>query len=295
MTKLFLIIYFPIMLMSSCQTSSKKELKKPSNTTQMLATGNQSLPEAPPPTLDSVLDIKIEGHWVMILSPQTKEIKGNILVLPGWNFPRKDWCEKSSLCQKALSRGYRLVMPEMSKSVYSTKLYPETRSDWRSFPTKTWLVEKMIPYLQDSLQVMTEKQANFVLGLSTGARGVALVALAKPTLFRAGAALSGDYEQTQMPQDNLMIGFYGSYAQFKERWEREDNPAKQVKYFETPLYLGHGKQDKVVPVAQTQIFYDALRKAKPELRVKLHLTNAGHDYAYWDSEVENMLDFFESE
>ncbi len=295
MKKIFLCISISALSgLVACQSSFEKQETKEQKATVIQKTDNQT-DKIIYPILDTAVDIKIKGHWVSILSPKNQKIKGNILVLPGWDFSRNDWCEKSSLCQKALQRGYRLLMPEMGRSIYASRLYPETRSDWRVFPTKAWVVEEMLPYLQDSLGVMQPEQANFVLGLSTGARGVALIALAKPALFRAGAALSGDYEQTQMPADRLMIGFYGSYVQFKSRWEGEDNPVFQAKNFKTPLYLGHGKQDKIVPVAQTELFYGALKKANPSLRIHLHLTEAGHDYIYWDSEVENMLDFFEAE
>lgn len=242
------------------------------------------------PALDSLKEIQIGGHWVSVVSPRS--VKGNIVVLPGWNFPRQDWCQQSSLCREALHRGYRLILPEMGKSVYSERFFPETRSDWKVFPNRAWLIEQMIPFLQDSLGVLSPAQSNYILGLSTGGRGVALLLLARPTLWKAGAALSGDFDQTQMPQDRLMIGYYGPMAQFPERWQGADNPTRQAHLFKTPIYLGHGRQDKVVPVSQTEIFYQALKKAQPGLRVKLHLTDAQHDYAYWNSEVKNMLDFF---
>lgn len=288
---LLLILFTLSCSLTFCQAPNTQEQKQPQ-------TAIDSLPKPQikdtQTRLDSVVNIQIKGHWVTILSPKTNSVKGNILVLPGWSFPRQDWCEKSSLCSKALARGYRLILPEMGKSVYATQLYPETRADWRSFPTNTWLMKEMIPYLQDSLKIMTRSQDNFALGLSTGARGVALVALADPTLWKAGAALSGDYDQALMPQDRLIAGFYGSYAQFKNRWESVDNPNRQAQNFKTALYLGHGVLDNISPPSQTQLFYNTLKKLHPNLRLKLNMqANAKHDYAYWDSEVENMLNFFE--
>lgn len=248
------------------------------------------------PRKDTLITLTIAGHAVDIRTPSTGEIKGNIIVLPGWSFAKDDWCKNSSLCQKALAQGYRLILPEMGKSVYSHEFYPETVKDWEKFPNKAWLLKEMIPTLQKKHKILLETDKNFVLGLSTGGRGVALLALAKPELFTACAALSGDYDQTQMPTDRLMIGYYGSYLKFKSRWEGEDNPTKQAEFWKTPIYLGHGRQDNIVPVSQTQIFYDAikkhLKKNNPTLKVKLHLADASHDYKYWDSEVDNMLAFF---
>ncbi len=288
----FCLVLFALDLsLTACQAPTSQEqqqIKRPTDTLKTVVVASPKI------ALDSAVNIQIKGHWVTILSPKTSPAKGNILVLSGWSFPRQDWCEKSSLCRKALARGYRLVLPEMGKSVYATQLYPETRADWRSFPTNTWLMKEMIPYLQDSLGIMTLAQDNFALGLSTGARGVAMVALANPDLWKAGAALSGDYDQTLMPQDRLIAGFYGNYAQFKKRWEEIDNPNRQAQNFKTPLYLGHGKQDNVIPLSQTELFYSNLHRLHPNLRLKLNIQiNGKHDYTYWDSEVENMLNFFE--
>lgn len=220
-------------------------------------------------------------------------IRGDLLVLPGWNFSRNDWCAKSTLCHRALRDGYRIVMPEMGKSIYATTYFPESRTDWQKYPTRTWVTDTLLPSLQQDYCLFQMGNKNFVLGLSTGARGVALICLHTETLFTAGAALSGDYDQTLMAGDNLMRGVYGGYETFPDRWEGMDNPAKQAGKFRTPLYLGHGKKDDVVPWEQTEHFYQQLLALNPGLEVRLNLAEEmGHDYTYWNGEVGNMLDFF---
>ena len=90
-----------------------------------------------------------------------------------------------------------------------------------------------------------------------------------------------------------MRGIYGDYKEFPERWEGMDNPASNAGKFKTPLYLGHGKKDEVVPWEKTEHFYIVLKTHTPELTVKLNLREEmGHDYAFWNSEVGNMLNFF---
>ncbi len=220
--------------------------------------------------------------------------KGTLLVLQGWNLGAEEWCTKTELCSKAKAKGYNLVLPDMGKSVYSTKYYPETRKDWTVYPTRKWLTDTIIPELQKKYGLFKTGGKNFLVGLSTGARGVALIALDMPELFIGAAALSGDYDQTQLPGDNLMTGFYGSYYSNKERWETVDNVLYRIKDYKTPTYLGHGKMDKVVPPQQTKLFYDALKKNSPSLKVQLNMPDAAiHDYNYWKSEVDNFLKFFE--
>lgn len=238
--------------------------------------------------------MEVAGHLVDITTPaDSGKIKGNLLVLQGWSFPKDDWCKKSSLCQKALSQGYRLIMPEMGKSTYSSQLYPQTLAQWRKYPTLPWLTDSLIPYLQKRYCIMTKDQANFVVGLSTGARGAGLVVMNKPDLFKAAAALSGDFDQRGIPHDRIMTGFYGSIYQFPKRWAGKDNMVVNIKKFKTPFYLGHGKLDRVCPPAQTLQFYQALKKNHPKLKLTLSMPAwAAHNYKYWDYEVDRFLKFF---
>jgi enterochelin esterase-like enzyme len=235
----------------------------------------------------------INNRKVLIKTPGSRKIQGAFLVLHGWNFPPEDWCIKTSLCEKATEKGYCVVLPDMGKSTYHERIYPETRPDWRSFPTRKWLTDTLIPFLQKKYSLLVPEERNFIVGLSTGARGVALVALDLPELFKGAAALSGDYDQSEMPRDNLMTGFYGPYDSFHNRWDTTDNAVFRIAEFATPIYLGHGKSDKVVPPAQTRSFYDLLVKHHPRLKVRLNMPEAGHDYGYWESEVDNILEFFE--
>lgn len=238
--------------------------------------------------------INVEGHLCDIALPlDTVPIKGNLMLLPGWNFPKEDWCLKSSVCKKALQQGYRLILPEMGKSTYQSQNYPETRKDWLQYPTRKWLTQKLIPYLQDTFQIFKPNENNFILGLSTGARGVLLITIDLPDLFRAAAALSGDYDQTLIPQDGVMRGYYGEFKHFPERWKTHDNVIFLLKKYNTPLYIGHGKQDKIIPYQQSEILFQHIQKIAPDLKLIFNLKpNAGHDYTYWDSEVDSILQFF---
>jgi S-formylglutathione hydrolase FrmB len=244
------------------------------------------------PLKDTVLEIN--KHKVFIKVPKIKK-NGCFLLLHGWNLPAEDWCDKTSLCSKVLEKGFYIVLPDMGKSVYQENNYPETRYEWRIYPTRKWLSDTLIPELQKEYSLFLKTDKNYLVGLSTGARGVALLLLDLTELFKGAAALSGDYAQEKMPTDNLMTGFYGPFLKYKERWLKTDNPLSRVKEYKTPLYLGHGKLDQVVPPEQTKIFYDSLKKYHPELKIKLNMPDARHDYIYWDSEVDNILKFFKIE
>ncbi|MDX2304469.1 MAG: prolyl oligopeptidase family serine peptidase [Microscillaceae bacterium] len=282
----------------SCGDSTQKQKNSPQTERKdslVLKTAEKKKPEKNCETLTIFQTLIVAGHAVDIAQPPDSiPVRANLLILQGWNFPKEDWCNKASLCRKALSKGYRLVMPEMGKSTYSTRLYPETLAEWRQFPTRRWLTDTLMAYLQEKYCILMPEQANFVVGLSTGARGAALVSLNLPDVFRAMAALSGDYDQRRMPQERILNGFYGSASKFPERWSGEDNLITQIHRFRTPAYLGHGKLDYVSPPDQTRLFYDSLRTRYPQLKLRLSMPDwAAHDYQYWDYETDRMLAFFE--
>ena len=220
-------------------------------------------------------------------------VQGVILVLPGWNFSRSDICRKSVFCSKAKNAGWAVILPEMLKSVYSSRICKETRADWKGYPSLHWITDTLIPYCRKQFHFLVPGNKNVLFGISTGARGVALVAESTGHLFLSGAALSGDYDQRAMPNDPLMNGYYGSYQKFRERWEGPDNPFLHSGLLKTPLYLAHGKLDPVVPYQQTQSFYRKISKENPDIGHTLHLCDTcRHNYFFWNAELDSVFAFF---
>ncbi|MBL8020397.1 MAG: prolyl oligopeptidase family serine peptidase [Leptospirales bacterium] len=251
--------------------------------------GAASRPGLKPPE-PGLHTIEIAGVPCDIVVPQNP--RGTLLVLPGWNFPRESWRKNSRLEKLAAENGLILVLPEMLKTLYETSYYPETRMKWNPVPGGEFIKTKLIPELQTRYSLFKPGQFNFLLGLSTGGRGVAMLALENPGLFTAGAAFSGDFAQEKMSGEAITIAVYGTYAQFPDRWKGRDNPKARVAEWKMPLYLSHGLSDTVVPPDQTQSFGDALRDVAPGL-VEMHLkAGYGHDYKFWDAELTPAIAFF---
>ncbi len=142
-------------------------------------------------------------------------------------------------------------------------------------------------------QLLLPGNNNFLFGISTGARGVAMLALYSDNVFLAGAALSGDYNQLEMPNDNLVNGYYGSFEKFPERWSGKDNPQKNINKLRIPLFLAHGKSDKIVPYSQTLDFYNAISKMNYTLGHIININDtAGHSYSFWQSEYVKCFQIF---
>lgn len=218
-----------------------------------------------------------------------------VVVLPGWNFPRTSWIENAPLIQYAEQYGYALILPEMLQTLYESSYYPETDLKWNSVPGGKFIQDQFIPTIQQRHNLLKPGQNNTLLGLSTGGRGVALIALENPDLFVVGASLSGDFSQENTPEDRLMTAVYGSYAQFPERWQGRDNPMARATEWKMPLYLAHGMVDDIVPESQSRLFYQALiRNNNSALIVEYHpVESAGHDYQFWGGQLPAVFNFFE--
>lgn len=235
--------------------------------------------------------LTLDKREILIRVSGNKHRKGTFLLLHGWNLPPADWCNKTSICDSALQDGYNVVMPDMGKSNYHTQIFPETTPEVRKTPGLLWLTDTLIPHLQN-LCLLVEGEKNFIVGLSTGGRGVVLVCMQLPHLFTAAAVMSGDFDQTLMQTDKVHNSFYGPYNEFSERWKTIDNPMSRIAEMNTPVYIAHGRYDKVTQSEQSQMLYDSLRKYHPNLKIRLHLADAGHNYDFWSSETGNIIQFF---
>ncbi|MDR3237373.1 MAG: prolyl oligopeptidase family serine peptidase [Spirochaetia bacterium] len=234
---------------------------------------------------------------VDIYIPSAKKINGDILVLPGWKFSRTRWHKETELLSFADKYAYRCIFPEMNTSCYESVYFPETRLKWSPIPGGAWVRDALIPYMRKNHGIFADNGLNCVMGLSTGGRGVALVSLQNPGLFKAGAALSGDFNQLAMPNDNLMAALYGNFSAFRERRRSTDTPFESAKEgkWSMPLYIGHGGKDHVVPFSQSLDFYKLLSEKYPDIKIVFHQASTqGHDFAYWGSELQAVFDFFES-
>jgi S-formylglutathione hydrolase FrmB len=220
-----------------------------------------------------------------------KEIRGSILMLPGWNFSRTKTCENSTFCTRALEEGFVLIAPEMGKSLYASTVYPATRRDWAVFPQLRFITDTLQPVVREKFNLLREGQNNFIYGISTGARGGALVAENTGKLYIGAALLSGDYDQRLDSTDNLMKGFYGSMNKFRERWEGADNPWMNASKIKCQVFLGHGKNDKVVPFVQSKNFFSRLVKVGVPA-VFSQKEGEGHNFNFWGSETADVLQFF---
>lgn len=271
-------------LIFSCGSAQKTEVVIPKDDTTIVQKIEKMIISK-----DTIINIGKTPVWIK--SPED-EIKADILVLPGWNFAKEKICNESDFCAKALAKGYRLILPEMMKSVYATQYFPETRADYKKFLTLTWVTDTMIPVLQKDYAVFTGNN-NYIHGISTGSRGAALVHLNTGKLFTKVVLLSGDFKNEDMPTDNLLKNTFGPFEQFEERWTKTDNPYEQSSKWTADLYIAHGANDDVVPTEQSIRFAEKIKKEHPDIKFISNFPDAKHDFTFWGGETDAVLKFLE--
>lgn len=239
---------------------------------------------------DTAITLNVNGRRVECMYPDSTP-KGVIWIFHGWNFDPLDWCNKTDLCKKALSKGYMLVLPDMKKSIYASHFYPETWPSLRQEATLGYVTDTLIPFLKDS--IFKTNYTHYIMGLSTGAHGAGLIVEKTDHFFSACALLSGDYDQTLLPQDRIFQANYGMFSQFPKRWKNDDNVVTGAVYFQIPVWIGHGIQDPIIPQQQSIHLADQLKKIHPHQTVELQLTQGKHDWPYWHRQTDAVLDFFE--
>lgn len=216
-----------------------------------------------------------------------------LLVLPGWKFSRTRWFQETELLKYIIIHHYVAFAPETSVTIYESEYYPETQLKWHAKPGMKFFLEDFFPLFR-KYQLFLDSKLNFALGLSTGGRGVVMIASHLPDLFISIATLSGDFDQTLTPKDNLMRLVYGPYEKFPHRW-KEDNPIYYIQKngWKTNIYIGHGKEDPVVSYRHSEYLYNFLKQREGFLKIHFSLKEkAKHTFEYWNLELPSIFNFF---
>jgi len=223
-----------------------------------------------------------------------------ILLLHGWRQRPSDWENKTPVAESADAYGFALACPSMGSTLYESRYYPETTNKWAAMPGGRYIVEVLIPFLKDKFRLATERELTGVFGISTGARGAILLASQHGSIFGAVAGLSGDYDFLSMRNDRLLASVYGPFTHHASRWEEEADLIRLAKNLkETPVFLGHGERDAVVPCAQTKMLAEKLKELHEReggyelVYDRERGVNAGHDWTYWAGMVPEVMGFFD--
>lgn len=255
---------------------------------------NSEFASAKNEVVDTVFYLSNKEDSILICTVKASDTcRGTIILLPGWNYSYKHWTDSCDFLETAVNRGFNVIMPEVHKTIYTNEIYAETRMDWKQEVTRDWMNSVFLPKIYEQFNI--DKHPVFVAGVSTGGRGALFLAMENQELFKAGASISGDFDQNSFSNDNLYRGFFGSNSEFPERYKGIENPLTQLIGLKLPYYFGHAMDDAIVTVRHTQRVEEYLHTLNNNSKCEFHYSKSGeHRYSYWNDELIKVLDFFES-
>lgn len=244
-------------------------------------------------TLSVAAQIYFPEGYISGSSPRT------VIAFHGYNGNERHWERNSAIEKYADTYGFAIVCPDMGRSIFATRYYPETTNKWSPKPGALFILEDLLPFLQRKLNLAWKGKSTGIMGLSTGGRGALMCATLQPEMFGGAAGLSGDYDPLAMKNNRLLTAVYGKYRDFPERWKNDDNIIVQAeKLKDTPVFLAHGKKDLVVPSEQSLLLAIRLKS--------LHRQNGGgyelefhegkyrkHEWLFWNEQTPVMMAFFD--
>ncbi len=226
---------------------------------------------------------RFEKGW--ILHPAYPR-KKSVLFLHGWGYNPLHFFNLCPSGNYFLQKGYTVFLPDMGKSVYASRNFSETR-----FPHR--------PLMQDLLKFIEKIQKKYkyligepsiLFGISTGARGAALLNIqTDDSLFSQILLFSGDYCQELFPEDKLIASVYGKFKKFPERWKKTDNPCFLVRKWETPTFIAHARNDKIVTYKHSEKFYQKIKKSDPNFVSYWFPAKGGHTHNFWEQALRKFL------
>ena len=210
----------------------------------------------------------------------------------------RDWEKNTAIESYADKYNFIIVCPHMGNTIYETEFFPETTRKWDGIPGGKFIVDILIPYVSRNFGISLDGRRIGIFGNSTGGRGALLLAASHPKIFGAAAGLSGDYDPLSMPNDRLLTSVYGSFKDFRARWENKDNIIKLAEnLIDIPVFIAHGDKDHVVPFEQSRILAIRLlqlRKKRGGFIMEYYLKKYKfHEWGFWRMMIPQMMSFFD--
>jgi poly(3-hydroxybutyrate) depolymerase len=204
------------------------------------------------------------------------------LLLHGWNQTPEEWGTRTRIAALAERAGRVLVAPRMGRSVYLGRTYADAAAAPPDEPGLTRVLALITDL--EARGLAQDPSRRRVIGVSTGGRGAALLAVRGR--FGDAMAFSGTYDLATLDprtgEYRIHAAVLGPRDRNPARWRDEDvgaPPAGSVRW-----WLAHAEGDPHVPVAQTRAFAARVNGAQagPTPRVRID-PGALHDWGTWDT------------
>jgi S-formylglutathione hydrolase FrmB len=249
---------------------------------------------------DSIFSASISGYCQLtILLPngyhRSNERYQTIYLLHGFNGDNNTWFNSSRLIQLASQYHCIMVSPNGQNSWYTNSVtQPSLRYE-------DLFIRDVIAYIDSAYRTKKSGTERSIVGFSMGGFGALKFGFTYPEKFRFVGAISPSIQFPLGLEDSAIVARRSAASNASVRaafgatrndvWPANDifhlleqADAKKVPY----IYLSVGSND-VIPevIDQTHLLAERLRKKK--IRFEMHESEGGHDWKFWDSEIEIVL------
>ncbi len=210
-----------------------------------------------------------------------------LYLLHGMSDDHTTWARMTSLERYASQKKIAIVMPTTYLGWYTDMRY--------GYAYRTFVGEELPKICRAFFPGMSHKREDtYLAGNSMGGYGSLAIALTYPETFSLAAPLSGAFDPREIYRegDNYFGDIFGSLAEFDGSKNDLYHLAARVRREGMPLpyvYMACGTSD---------LLLHENRRMKAHLEaLGYDLTyregEGGHDWQYWDSEIEILLDLLE--
>jgi S-formylglutathione hydrolase FrmB len=194
------------------------------------------------------------------------------------------WLRRTSIERYVAPLGLAVVMPQVHRSFYTDEAYGGRY--W------TFLSEELPELVHSLFRVSDRPEDTFVAGLSMGGYGALKWALRHPERFAAAASLSGAVDVVGLrtgrvrPEDPRM---FERIFEDREPAGTPDDLRRLLTQAGTAglpaLHVSCGTEDALIE--DNRAFVDACAAAG--IPVTSSFGPGGHDWAYWDDRIQDVL------
>lgn len=233
--------------------------------------------------------LKIETSLSVSLPHDTSNAPENgfpaLYFLHGLFDNHSDFARKTNIDRYASERGIAVIMPEVQKSYYADMAYG---LDYFSY------VSDELPKLcRKMFGLSKSREDTFVAGISMGGYGALKCALKRPDVFSACAGVSGALDMEvraadfkNRPEMRCAFGNPAIFSKDDDLFELAKKASQSS--LKQRFFICCGTEDP--KLSESRRFSGALKKLSMESTYKE--SNGGHDWAYWESVMPQVLDFF---
>ncbi len=249
------------------------------------------------PEINRTLTVQL--YFPTDVGPTSKppaEVNGVITLLHGRSNTPEDWLMMTAAPRYAAENGYILIAPQADNSFFLNMAYGDA--------FYTALTEYLPAQLGAIFHIPTEREKNFIAGLSMGGYGALLFALRHPERYAACGSFSGSLAVRQMMADqtaapelrNYAISLVGQDLQLADEWDLfalaagvAGMPIEQ----QPRILCTCGRQDsEFVHIADQNAAFAKHARAL-NLRHTYLEWDGDHDFAFWDRSLAEFIGFIQ--